>query len=1334
MATLQNDHEVQFVLYPTNNDRTGWQPIGLPIILCVPHVRNSLGNTLANSEVLNLQVYIQEAPKAAYVSGPDHIGLRLPDKVLYTEYVSSNELNNKQLVLESLYFYRNTQAGQIEITYNEAEDGDLIQFTTATGVTSTLPYLKSANYYDLSDIKLEVESLPQNRYTLVYECQYHTRQTIQGTTTELLCIDSNRISTARYLFKFNHPGEVLQEFHDRTPALYFNSNNKSEDATIQLYRPLCDILQDAMDEQSLLKSINWVDKVPFEAIPYLSSLLGWDIPYFPNSLDNLRKTILKNTTKLQDIKGSKQALQELFNLLGLEILISNLWWSSDGKILIRPNSELRSDYASEQINISSSNQIESVLINYTTPGFGNIVVPFLHRPQTIGGLDNFQAYQDNGEIILEAWVVEQNSAAAFKLNDIVNGGINFPIGLASDPNGFATRYGYDSIKSALIGLDHGGYSKLLIGTDNKVSILDQDHGWGTPPLGVEPTSFDRSTNTLSFNFASYIDFQGYYDLPPGNKQKSVWAFARYTKLKTNVPDKLLDLQSNRFDIQILQAESIPYLAGIKNYVTPTVVDFSIEFINKIRSFNSLLNAVILTIEVNEDYETTNTLVGGDIEQRYNTNIGMLQVPPAIIPKTPSEDDCLSYDPIHIGYKQSDILYRLRKLTSLKEEYDSWRALDNRNIEYDTSLLRVPITQPAGNRSASFFTSNGQDRVISNPIDVSYVEYNPNPNSSGCNDSAFGDICPNTQIINGEFATYVSSNNDTSAYSSFMLNGPTIADPLYKQDGSTDYFYAGRIKDDSMVRLCLDSQDTVVLTHGSAITMGSGVYWTYPSAPQVACYGTAHPGHNSSTNQLFLTGGAIDSRILGYIPNNPGLTDITAQKTLLGRYYQEYGQPQSNSLHYDNRKEAVSWSQTNHLAFRRPSLDVQKHDLNFPGCRHASMFALQQDFATNYKSRPWDDKHSTVKLCGQDPDWLNCELMIDQYGDEKLNFDDENLVIIGNGFIPDIPSLSVHSGTNIHWNKVIHSIYSQYDIGHESITLDDSVCGDAITDSQGRIDVPVGTSGLPEALFSSYEQCSSHVLDFVDGYPCSTGFIPYIQPNWNNQGLSFTSASGSYLFHLDDGILVGKGLRLDAGSIAACGGVVSSISQFLNQDNVYDWETDHLNIDLTLITDENLGGYSYLIDGTITSLFEIVNNSPGSFTYVDDYRQAYNFIWSSNNGMLDITVTVEQPYVWGQPITGEIRNNNMYVAGVVTTHRIVMDSTGSIIAEGSNQFIDEVRTSYNCVEQPIDPFKIHLNSCVSDTVHSFVSDGPRFVDTGSSSFVWDNVQPVGSSGLSWVSVW
>lgn len=168
-------------------------------------------------------------------------------------------------------------------------------------------------------------------------------------------------------------------------------------------------------------------------------------------------------------------------------------------------------------------------------------------------------------------------------------------------------------------------------------------------------------------------------------------------------------------------------------------------------------------------------------------------------------------------------------------------------------------------------------------------------------------------------------------------------------------------------------------------------------------------------------------------------------------------------------------------------------------------------------------------------------------------------------------------------------------------------------------------------------------------------------------------------------------------------------------------------------------------GSATGITPLPNS--GSFIYQDDYGQLYRneWHWVYDHTVLDLTVVIEQPYVWGEKPQGQFRGKDLYRRGIVTVHRSVMKPIPGgyeLIAEGHSQYIDWVRSSFHCSPLPVDPFLYHLDQGMTDLVETDVTKGPRFAApdrSGDSVAVWGNVDGGGNvSGgpdtLHWIDVW
>ena len=98
----------------------------------------------------NVKITIEGAPDEALVAGPDHIGLRYPDRELSSVSIGTLDLIDRQINVNVLNFI--TPDG-ITTAFADVVEGDLFQYTASSGVTDTIPYLPDANYFDISDIQ-----------------------------------------------------------------------------------------------------------------------------------------------------------------------------------------------------------------------------------------------------------------------------------------------------------------------------------------------------------------------------------------------------------------------------------------------------------------------------------------------------------------------------------------------------------------------------------------------------------------------------------------------------------------------------------------------------------------------------------------------------------------------------------------------------------------------------------------------------------------------------------------------------------------------------------------------------------------------------------------------------------------------------------------------------------------------------------------------------------------------------------------------------------------------------------------------------------------------------
>lgn len=1113
-----------FILYPVNNNRTAWKPVSFPVILIVTNRYDPVGSPIDNSEVFNVRMFIESVPHEARVSGHQHIGMRFPDKELYARSIQTIELSTYYIPKEA--FTVKNSSGDI-INYDDATNGDLMTYTTSTGVTSTIEFVQGAEYYDLSEAQIEIEQLPSDIYNLVYECSFYNRVISSENPEELLCIDTSFVAISQYRIQINHPGEILEEMFRRTPGVLFDTTSKASNTTIGFYRPYSDVLQDTMDEQKLLKSLNWIYDASSESIPLISDLLGWNVPYFPTSLDKLRKAVLRRTVELQHLKGSKRAITELFKLFGFQILISNLWSSSDGQVLIRPNVTPKKPYQDQKVTLEITPQIDIILNDYQTSGYGSLTIPLLHRPQQIVGIDNFSAAIENTSITIDAYLVEVGSDAYIALQNIADEIQNDPDDYGSTSGGYIEYDNYrlpKDITSIMSGLETVGHSQILL-SDKYGNSIDETLIGQQPPLSKNGCIFNIADNNIAINFNGYIDLTGL----------AIFAFATYDRAKYIVPTELTTLRTNWFDIQLLTPDLI-------ESADPTILEFVLEFLRYVKSFHSLLNVVVQRVELNDDYQTTDIKIGGNISQRYDVDLGKQQVPPAIIPIDPT-GQCISQNPLDLGYKESDILYRNRLINSLRETLDRTKEERSNNIEYD------------------------------------------HHNGLGPNDSQ---SIPIPQII------IETANSDTSTYIRLTREYENDRTQYETLDGSSDYYYVGKAKDD-ILHASVIKLDDIVSRTTCVIGYGNGVYWTYPTYSQLFVRGTT--GHifgsrpTQYTSHRNTTGTTVNGVQAAYITSTGNTTYSTISD--MNNLYRKLNNNSEVTLHYSNKKFINEYDQNYYLALHKPSLNITKATLHLPGCRFPRYNVKTTYTHPDYLARPYDGDYC------DDPTFLNYAFTLDTNGDQILTYDYQRVIYTGNNIDSDIVSYGDHTGYSGVADEVIHKIYTTQYTGHPAVEWeDDDQVTEALTSS---IDVTT-------PMFNSYNECGSGLKDYIDGYGSVYGWQTIsdmsVSNNIDRDGTNADLLDGlgcppdpttpiDVLFYYGSGIVVEKGFRYDCGCLLfGCDGTdyqdtICSINDNLDEDGMYDFNEDMATFDMRLVLNESYGVHDVYYDGTIPSYLETI---------------------------------------------------------------------------------------------------------------------------------------------------
>jgi hypothetical protein len=684
MAKLNNRFQPNFALYPLNNNRTGWQPVNLPLLLVVPFRRTVDGIPVADSEVSSLVFQIEDAPGKSKVAGVVNSGLSVPNFERFRIEITSDQLSQVRIDPSGQQF-QDKDTGELK-NFDEVQNGDLMEYTmvrgpsgafgaSSSGPRDTVPYFSDADYYDLSPFVIETVNLcPSGLYNFVYQCRYFSR--LISPEGEFVCIDTSARVLARFAFLLNHPGDIHEAMGNNSPAFYFESPSKDLDPTLTFYRPFADALQDIFDEQELLKGVNFVDKIPVQYIPYLAYLLGLDMPYFPSTTDEIRRAMLRNGRRLQQLKGSRRAIKELFEIFGFTIDVSNLWFSKDGTRFVAPNEQLPSDIEDQE-------------------------VPLLFKPL--------------GNMTVDAWLVERGSTTEAALQDAVDA-------TAMDVEAFTT----DNCAITLDGFQRSttlqgsipaspivGHSVVLV--DPKLGGLDEVQIGTTKVINQTGVSYDSDRNSLSITFDHFLPFGTRIDgtnRAAIGRNQVLYIFVTYERTKIILPKELEDLRSNRFDINVL-------LFKDGEQPTSDIFEFLLEFLFRFKAFHSLLRKITFTVECDTAYNVIDFCVGGRLSQSKDSDAGNIQLPPPIIPEDlpePGDPDFVcTPDALDREFKGKDVEFRSHLLDLLKQEHDAWKRLDGTHDVPDElypilqAATRLEIRRPADDTCQ--FNHLGQDRVL-----------------------------------------------------------------------------------------------------------------------------------------------------------------------------------------------------------------------------------------------------------------------------------------------------------------------------------------------------------------------------------------------------------------------------------------------------------------------------------------------------------------------------------------------------------------------------------------------------------------------------------------------
>jgi len=678
-----------FHMFPIQNNRSGYKPWAMPIVLVVPFSTEG-GSTLP----FDIKYSIEDAPSQALVAGVEHKGILVPQYERYNLTLSTVELLNLQIDTTGVLYYRLSNGVFTEIDRQDAISGDYIEITLENNTKSKLIYYSDATYYDLSGISITTLDLPSNRYRFTWSARYYKRSSLND---QFVCMTEEVAATATSMI-VACPGEVHLSMASNTPAVYFENgvqpDNKvayDDQSVIKMYRPLADALQDIFDEQQFIRAVNWIDVVPAQLLPYLSYLIGLDLPNFPGVSDTVRKAIVKNGVKLQRLKGTKRAIRELFEIFGFTVNLINTWYLSDGSGFVAPGEQLPPQHAADEIGLQTICQYDILLNDYNIEGFGQIEVPLLYRP-------------NSENVTLHAYLVRDGSASHTALLSIVDS-------MSSDLNALNTEscstdvdgfYTPVSITARMPNEVINGFGQVLV---NRRLGAISDTLINSNTISKNSIKFDFDTSVVNLNFDGYQDF-----VAADGSALKMFVFAQYSREQITLPSHLSNLRSNRFDIDITFKDG--------EIISSNLFDFLINYVIKFKAFHSLIRKIRFNADFSEIYNVLDFCVGGEYQQEPSTDAGELQVPPAVIPT--SINTC--GDLVDRGFKDEDLEFRKKVLDGLEAEFERWKAIDKNIPDEQRPLLQSLSNIVLNSNSESCGeVKHGQDRVLFNQFDKDHDE-------------------------------------------------------------------------------------------------------------------------------------------------------------------------------------------------------------------------------------------------------------------------------------------------------------------------------------------------------------------------------------------------------------------------------------------------------------------------------------------------------------------------------------------------------------------------------------------------------------------------------------
>jgi len=1250
MFELKDFNLPSFVRFPFFTDRTGWLPFGLPLILVVPHSRDTRGTSIANTAVDRVKVSISEEGKVP-VAGHDNVGIFYPDFELFSKEISVSELLSRRVSLSSVNFL------DTDGNHTTQSNAEYIEFTSRAGIIGKIKYLPHASYIDISDFKLETEQLQHGRYTLTYEAHYYKR--VISDDNELLHVDTDNMAISRHRFMLNHPGDVLMMMVENTPQLYFEKSGRSEDPTVSFYRPFSEILQDVHDEQKFLKNINWIYDIPPENIPYLGFILGWPLPYFPDSVDALRRTMLRNIVRLQKLKGTKRVIRELFDLFGFAIDISNVWWTPDGQHFLAPGEDLPG-FPQHQIGLFPVVTTEPLFLNYSESGFLDYSIPLVNRPK-------------DKSITLRAYLVEDGSPAHQFLTSKGD--------QLSDDFGaldYLPLNSYEKLDSEVSDVEAmQGVVGQTTAVIDKFGRVSKEITKGNAPFNEMGIKHDFISNIISLGSNRYLD----------GKNTKLFVFATYVYNKIEVPENMKQLQSNRFDVEIVKKDG--------EQVEPDVVLFLMDFLFRIKAFHSILRKVLVSIIASDTYQVTDFCVGGEVKQDINFDAGKQQVPPeAIIPDIPEDGRRLR--PEDYGYRLLDIQYRRRILDDLDNEFDVWKVLqencganehgqDRSAIEPDleTEIIDAFREDRDAGRDTLCELDGSDYCYLGRPQDsTSYLnEYSPH-------DSWFFKAC-DLHVGKGTYylhPSYVAKNELIKKY---------LAAGLSPQ-------HSGMLE--SKYRL-FNSPDKHTL-HFSATdgltNHDDASNWLALSRPSLFIQrdNMGFPGHRFPS-MFALEEDFVHSKW----KLKPWDLDIIC----------ECGEPR-----YDNsinaRLEIVNGQEK--LVFDDMPYSIEGN-------------SLVQDIKT------FDEYEETTDAI--DPDDVTHSIYAEvEGGNDAISLDGMEQHVGIKAVDKAIFTSAVKCGTDIYdYSEGYPSETGVFDYDEEIDYFEASKDPQELADG---LEFPVPNSTDRKFLFRMISQIRVHKDDHdYDNYRPS-------RLDCGCERLSCTDVTG-----VDETVGVGllsdiPTCQVDE-FIDKYGSVENDQVEFdhlmVLRETLGARSLNLSQKQLSLfVVGQNYQTSGWKLDAQSSEYGDNYWPDNGEFTYKDEYGVIYEVKWETIGPYLDITTIINSPRVWGERDGhGEIINREVFIDGTITVERRVFIKDGDvykIAAEATEQEEGRFQSTYLCDAPFANPFLIFLNHGLQDTLEWAVDCGSSWTgaeDGTDANVVWTDADGPdgGEQPMIWVDI-